>query len=177
MQNQISSIKNETNFIFIKEGSLWVKTNRDLIEHLLTTSLNSKIKIDEKEFAGSTITRSQREKLLTSLSGLKKDITQVLSPTAAKELSDYKKNIQKLKTDLPIFTTKIDLQEITNENELGLLVSMLISDIDANNTESMIKSGLINPATFKVAVGSWLNYEVAQIKKNLDQYSNKALKP
>ena len=177
MQNQISSIKNETNFSFIKDGNLWVKTNRDLIEHLLTTSLNSKVKIDEKEFAGATITRSQREKLLTSLSGLKKDITQVLSPNAAKELSDYKKNMQKLRTDLPVFTTKIGLQEITNENELGLIVSMLISDIDANNTESMIKSGLINPATFKAAMGNWLNYEVAQIiskyKEEFAQFQKK----
>tara|TARA_B110001454_G_C12723330_1_gene436775 strand:- start:73161 stop:76379 length:3219 start_codon:yes stop_codon:yes gene_type:complete len=177
MQNQISSIKNETNFSFIKDGNLWVKTNRDLIEHLLTTSLNSKIKIDEKEFSGATITRSQREKLLTSLTSLKKDITQVLSPNAAKELSDYKKNIQRMKTDIPVFTSKIGLQEITNENELGLVVSMLISDIDANNTENMIKSGLINPSTFKVALGHWVNYEVAQIilkyKEEFAQFQKK----
>jgi hypothetical protein len=177
MQNQISSIKKETNFSFIKDGNVWAKTNRDLIEHLLTTTLNSKIKIDEKEFSDATITRSQREKLLTSLSSLKKDITQVLSPNAAKELADYKKNIQKLKTNLPIFTTKIGLQEITSENELGLLVSMLISDIDAINAESMVKSGLINPATFKIAIGNWLNYEVAQIimkyKEEFAQFQKK----
>lgn len=163
IQNQLSIIKKETQFKFAQSSAPWIKANRDLIERLLASNLDSKVTIDSNEFAGANITRSQRENLLASFVRLKKNVSQVLSPTAVKEISEYRNNIKKLKTELPYLSSKIKLTEITDDTELGVFVSLLISDIDPNRMAELVKSGVISPASFKTTLEKWIDYEIAQI--------------
>lgn len=163
IQNQLSIIKKESQFKFTQSSSPWIKANRDLIERLLASHLDSKVSIDSNEFVGANITRSQRENLLASFVRLKKNVSQVLSPTAIKEISEYKSNIKKLKTELPYLSSKIKLTEITEDTELGVFVSLLISDIDPNRMAELVKSGVISPMSFKATLEKWIDYEIAQI--------------
>lgn len=163
IQNQLSQINKETQFKFTNSKESWIKVNRELIERLINTQLEGKVQIAENEFAGANVTRIQREKLLSSFIRLKKPLSQVLSVGALKEVEDYKKNFVKLKTHIPISFERMKVSEITVEKDLGLLVSLLTTDIDTANLENLIKEGLINPTQFASAIQKWVNYDVARV--------------
>ena len=53
-------------FKFAGTSELWIKTNRDLVDQLISLGLDTKVQIDEKEYEGVNLSRAQREKMILS---------------------------------------------------------------------------------------------------------------
>ncbi len=179
MQNQINSIKKETGFKFAGTSELWIKTNRDLVDQLISLGLDAKVQIDEKEYEGVNLSRAQREKMILSFLKLKKNLTQIVSPVALKEMKEYRANIAKISAEIPIFASKVKLSEIKDDNTLALIVSLLISDIDSIQVDELLKSKLIEKDAFKKGLSDWVIYEVNQVvrkyKEEFNQFQAKKI--
>jgi hypothetical protein len=163
MQQQIAWIKKETNFSFIEGSEPWIRTNRDLIQILMSSDIAAQIKFNEKEFEGANINRAQREKVLLSLFKLKKSILPIMTPESAKLVASYKADFERLKKELPIFTVRAGVNEIKNENDVALVVALLNSDLDITHIEKLIQEGALDKGKFSEVISDWINFEIAQV--------------
>lgn len=178
MQNQLAQIRKETDFKFTNSSEAWIKTNRALIEIIMSSANDSddkfgQAKFDKNEFEGSAITRSQRAKLLASFIAGKKSLDQILSSESKREQTQYKERFNKIKTDLPIFQSRIKLNKIENETTLNLIVSLVTKDLDANLLETLFKQSLLDKQSIREGIWSWIDYEVSLVvQKYKEEFQN-----